>query len=135
MKVKFRTKRFIVSDHEAPDHFDGEDLAQWLAMRLVGWQTEVVAEDWGWCLLARKGDQRCEMGVYDYHTSDVTDLGALWTLRITNRRLGLGGRGRSAGQLVGVDVVEGVVDDRQLQQLDGGQGHSPAGRFGHRRGV
>ena len=86
MMVAFRSNLFDASSSKRDDSFYGVDLAKWLQGLLPTWQTSVVGEDWGWAVLARKGPYKYMFGVYDHDTCDVTDAGALWIIRVYNRR-------------------------------------------------
>ena len=86
MMIAFRSNLFDTSRDKEEDSFYGEDLAKWLQAHLKEWQTSVVGEDWGWAVLAKKGTHRYIFGVYDHDTNDVTAAGALWIIRLYNRR-------------------------------------------------
>ena len=82
MTFFFRTKRFDAESVVNEDHFYGEDLADWLCGELIGWETNVDWEDWGWAVSAGRGEHSYIFGVYDHDTSDVNELGPRWCLRL-----------------------------------------------------
>lgn len=86
MMITFHSKTFDVSTVRNDDSFHGEDLAQWLEARLTGWNTSVVDEDWGWAVLADRGQFKYIFGVYDHDTDEVTENGPRWVIRLFNRR-------------------------------------------------
>ena len=86
MMVSFRSKVFGASAPKSDGSFYGEDLARWLEARLVGWKTSVVGEDWGWAVLANKGQLKYMFGVYDHDTDEVTENGPKWVVRLFNLR-------------------------------------------------
>lgn len=86
MMISFRTKQFDTQSTLAEGAFHGEDVAEWLASKLVGWSVGVIPEDWGWAITARKNDYAYIFGIYDHDTNDVTDEGALWVVRLFNQK-------------------------------------------------
>ena len=86
MMISLRTKIFDASSPMEEGSFHGEDFAKWLQAKLAGWKTDVVGEDWGWAVYARKEGYRYNFGVYDHDTNDVTDAGPKWVLRLYNER-------------------------------------------------
>lgn len=86
MMISARTKQFAAATPMEEGSFRGEDFAKWLQSKLTGWQTDVAAEDWGWAIVARKGEYHYIFGVYDHDTDDVTDAGPKWVLRLYNQR-------------------------------------------------
>ena len=86
MMISLRTKRFDVTTPIEEGSFHGEDFARWLQSKLTGWYADVNAEDWGWAVVARKGDYRYIFGIYDHDTNDVTEAGPKWVLRLYNQR-------------------------------------------------
>ena len=86
MTIFFRTTRFDTSSEQTDDSFYGEDLAQWLAGALSGWETSVDAEDWGWAVGASRDSHLYLIGVYDHDVTDVSDQGPRWCLRLNNQR-------------------------------------------------
>jgi len=57
----FRSLQFHIQDgedaHTNPGCY-GKSLAEWLAPEFaaLGYDTEVIAEDWGWCVMCVRGD-------------------------------------------------------------------------------
>lgn len=90
MTFSFRTTRFHHQNPAGDDDgtFQGEDVARWLAGALSGWTTDVVAEDWGWAVLATRGGARYIFGVYDHDLDpgDTDPRGARWILRLFNQQ-------------------------------------------------
>jgi hypothetical protein len=86
MRINFHTNLFDVPKDVPEGTFRGEDVARWLAGQLDGWQTSVVGEDWGWAVLASKGDYGYIFGVYDHDTDEVTAQGPKWVIRLFNER-------------------------------------------------
>jgi len=86
MMIRFRTKLFDTSSPMEEDMYYGEDFAGWLQLRLSTWDTEVVEEDRGWAVIARKDIYRYIFGVYDHDTDGEADTGPLWMLRLYNQR-------------------------------------------------
>ena len=84
MMITFRSKVFDSSAPKSGQTFYGEDLARWLEARLVGWNTSVVDEDWGWAVLANKGPLKYIFAVYDHDTNEITDDGPRWVVRVFN---------------------------------------------------
>lgn len=60
-KYWFRSDRFAIQDGEDectnPGRF-GKSLAEWLGAELAtyGYTTEVIPEDWGWCVMCSRGE-------------------------------------------------------------------------------
>ena len=86
MTLFFHSKRFDFESAKEDDRFYGEDLARWLSSQLAGWRSEVVEEDWGWAVVATKGDLSYIFGVYDHDTNEMTENGPRWCIRIFNQR-------------------------------------------------
>ena len=63
----FRSRQFRLqgAEDEAtnPGRF-GKSLAEWLSVELgsAGYATEVIAEDWGWCVMCERGDYQLWVG-------------------------------------------------------------------------
>jgi hypothetical protein len=60
-QFEFETDRFAIEDGEEESTNPGcygKALAKWLGERLVaaGYQADVVAEDWGWCVMCARAD-------------------------------------------------------------------------------
>ena len=86
MRINFRSKLFDVSTEIPEDSFRGEDVARGLESQLSGWQTSVIGEDWGWAVAAKKESLKYVFGIYDHDTDEVTEDGAIWVIRVFNRR-------------------------------------------------
>jgi hypothetical protein len=86
MRINFRSKLFDTSTEKPEGTFLGEDVARWLSGQLGGWQTSVVEEDWGWAILAKKGEFYYTIGVYDHDTVEMTEDGPVWVVRLFNRK-------------------------------------------------
>jgi hypothetical protein len=60
-KYWFRSAQFKIQDAEDeftnPGRF-GKSLAQWLSAEFsaLGYETEVIPEDWGWCVMCVRGE-------------------------------------------------------------------------------
>lgn len=72
----FRSKQFRIqhAEDEAtnPGCF-GKSLAEWLSGELdaVGYATEVLAEDWGWCVMCERGDYLLWVGCGNMVAEDI----------------------------------------------------------------
>lgn len=86
MLVSMRTNKFDASSDIEDGAFRGEDLAKWLQSRMPDWQSDVVEEDWGWAVVTRKGEYHYIFGVYDHDTTDQTEPGPKWVLRLYNQK-------------------------------------------------
>ena len=86
MRVNFRSKLFDASSELPEGSFHGEDVATWLNGQLSGWKTSVVGEDWGWAIVAKKGDFDYTFGIYDHDTVEVSENGPIWVIRLFNRK-------------------------------------------------
>ena len=51
----------------------GKSLAEWLVEELAksGYQTELIAEDWGWCVMCERGDYLLWVGCCNAQPEDI----------------------------------------------------------------
>jgi hypothetical protein len=84
--ISCRTKLFDVSSPIEDGAYYGEDFAKWLQLKLSDWQSEVFEEDWGWAVLARNEGYRYIFGVYDHDTTDISEFGPKWVIRLYNQK-------------------------------------------------
>ena len=72
----FRSDDFPIQEREEeltnPDCF-GKSLAEWLAVRLstYGYETEVIPEDWGWCVMCSRSEYLLWVGCGSVRTDDI----------------------------------------------------------------
>ena len=88
MKVRFRSHGFDSTSEVPEGRFLGGDLARWLLARLTdrGWSGFEVEEDWGWAVVVERDKYRYLFGIYDMDVLEAHQDGALWTVRVFNRR-------------------------------------------------
>ena len=77
-KYWFKSAQFKLQDGEEeqtnPDCF-GKSLAEWLSTEFskLGYETEVIPEDWGWCVMCERNDFLLWIGCGSMITTEVNE--------------------------------------------------------------
>ena len=77
-KYWFKSSQFKLQENEEeftnPGCF-GKSLAEWISKKLslLGYDTEVIPEDWGWCVMCQRGDYLLWVGCGNILIDNILD--------------------------------------------------------------